>query len=63
MRIKETSRFITVGVVILSTVTIACALVSRQFRTMQELAYATRLEALRMQKQQSEQKPSLSTAA
>jgi hypothetical protein len=30
---------------------------------MQELAYATRLEALRMHKQQSEQKPSLSTAA
>jgi HAMP domain-containing protein len=48
MRIKETSRFITVGVVILSAVTIACALVSRQFRTMQEVAYATRLEALRM---------------
>ena len=48
MRIKETSRLITVGVVILSAVTIACALVSRQFRTMQEAAYANRLEALRM---------------
>ena len=48
MLIKQTSRFITVGVVILSAVTIACALVSRQFRIMQERAYATRLEALRM---------------
>jgi len=48
MRIKETSRLITVGVVILSAATIACALVSRQFRIMQERAYATRLEALRM---------------
>ena len=46
--IKQTSRFITTGVVTLSIVTIACALVSRQFRIMQERAYATRLEALRM---------------
>jgi hypothetical protein len=33
-------------VVTLSLVTIACALVSRQFRIMHERAYATRLEAL-----------------
>jgi PAS domain S-box-containing protein len=54
MRIKQTSRLVTAGVVILSTVTIACALVSRQFRTMQEHADATRLAAFRAAAQLAE---------
>ena len=62
MRIKETSRFITVGVVILSAVTIACALASRQFRTMQEVAYATDLEAPRMASQLADGRDCLTTA-
>ena len=45
MRIKQTSRLITVWVVSFFAVTIACALVARQARTMQEAAYATRFEA------------------
>jgi methyl-accepting chemotaxis protein len=48
MLIKQTSRFITVGVAILSAATITRALVSRQFRTMQERGYSARLEAQRM---------------
>ena len=48
MRIRQTSRLITVGVISFFAVTIACALVARQFRTMQEAAYATRFEASRM---------------
>src|SRR5436190_7903649 len=43
MRIKQTSQYITVGVVILSVLTVACALMSRQLRTSQEGAYAIRL--------------------
>ena len=45
MLIKQTSRFITVCVVTLSLVTIACALVSTQFRIMQEQAYASEVIA------------------
>ena len=62
MLIKQTSRFITVGVVTLSLVTIACALVSRQFRIIQERAYATRLEALRMADQLAEGRDRLTAA-
>ena len=62
MLIRQTSRHITIGVVILSAVTIACALISRQFRTMQEGAYATRLEALRMADQLANGSDRLTTA-
>ena len=62
MRIKQTSQWITVGVVILSVVTIACALVARQFRTVQEGAYETRLEALRLADQLADGSDRLTTA-
>src|SRR5664279_2349961 len=62
MLIRQTSRHITIGVVILSAVTIACALISRQFWTMQEGAYATRLEALRMADQLANGSDRLTTA-
>jgi hypothetical protein len=60
MLIKQTSRFITAGLVTLSIVTIGCALVSKQFRMIQERAYATRLEARRMADQLAEGRDRLS---
>src|SRR5688572_17167352 len=42
MRIQRTSRVITVSVIVLSLLTIACALVSHRYRTMQERNYAAR---------------------
>ena len=47
MRIKRTNQLVTIGVITLCAVTVVCALVSRQFRSMQERAYETRLSALR----------------
>jgi len=51
MRIQRTSRVITVSVVLLSLLTIACALVSMRYRTMQERNYAARRVAQRMMTQ------------
>jgi hypothetical protein len=48
MLIQQTSRLITVSVIIFSVVTIASALVSTRLRMMQEQAYATLLEAQRL---------------
>src|SRR3954466_15653142 len=46
MRIQRTSRGITVSVVFLSLVTIACALVALRYRSLQEQNYAARRVAL-----------------
>ena len=62
MRIKQTSRLVTAGVVVFSAVTIACALVSRQFHTLQERAYATRVAALRLAEQLGEGSDRLTAA-
>src|SRR3954468_18433864 len=46
MLIQRTSRVITICVVCLSVLTVACALVSSQYRAMQERNYADRRVAL-----------------
>jgi signal transduction histidine kinase/CheY-like chemotaxis protein len=51
MRIQRTSRIITLSVVLLSLLTIACALVSLRYRTLQERNYATRRLATNMMTQ------------
>jgi signal transduction histidine kinase/CheY-like chemotaxis protein len=51
MRIQRTSRIITVSVVVLSLLTIACAMVSLRYRTLQERNYAARRLASHMMMQ------------
>jgi signal transduction histidine kinase/CheY-like chemotaxis protein len=51
MRIQRTSRIITVSVVLLSLLTIACALISLRYRAMQERNYAARRVAQKMMTQ------------
>jgi signal transduction histidine kinase/DNA-binding response OmpR family regulator/HAMP domain-containing protein len=46
MRIQRTSRIITASVIVLSLVTVVCALVSSRYRTLQEENYAARRVAL-----------------
>ncbi len=48
MRIQRTSQIITVSVVLLSVLTIVCACISLYYRGVQERAYATRRESVRL---------------
>jgi PAS domain S-box-containing protein len=48
MRIQRTSQIITVGVILLTALSIACAFISLHLRGLQERAYETRRESLRM---------------
>jgi two-component system sensor histidine kinase/response regulator len=51
MRIQRTSQIITVGIIVLSLLAIACAAVSRHFRIVQESAYETRRKMFNLTEQ------------